>query len=134
MLISEILGDGSLEVIGYYESQNGTKNPIYRQKFQEGTPISEQEAVSYLQSIGAIEYGDKYNRGYLINYNGKWYKISDLTDNFFKNKNGEINAIDAAIQEISQKEIPPALRDVPTPPPAPPAPPASTNPQEGGDL
>jgi hypothetical protein len=101
MLISEIVGDGSLELIGFYESANGTKNPIYRQNFQEGTPLSEQEVVAYLESIGAVETGDRYNKGYLINHNGKTYKISDLTDNFFKNKDGSIVAIDASIQEVA---------------------------------
>jgi hypothetical protein len=104
-LISEIIGDGSLEVVGYYESQNGTKNPIYRQDFQEGTPLSEKDVVDYLKSIGAVEFGGKYDKGYLVSRNGKWYKISDLTDNFFKNKDGKIFAIDAGIQEVSNDVV-----------------------------
>jgi len=99
-LISEIIGDGSLEVVGYYESANGTKNPIYRQNFQEGTPLAEKDVIDHLKSIGAVEFGDKNNKGYLISHNGRWYKISDLTDNFFRNKDGKIFAIDAAIQEV----------------------------------
>ena len=104
-LIDEIVGDGSLNVIGYYESENGTKNPIYEQNFQDSKPVSEQEVEAHLRSIGGIEYGDKYNRGYLFNHNGKWYKINDYSDNFFKDKNGKIVAIDAAIVPISDVEI-----------------------------
>jgi hypothetical protein len=104
-LIDEIVGDGSLTLIGYYESENGTKNPIYEQSFQNSKPISEAEVKAHLENIGGIEYGDKYNRGHLFYHNGKWYKINDYSDNFFKDKNGKIVAIDAAIVPISENEI-----------------------------
>jgi hypothetical protein len=38
--IDSVLGDGTLEVVGFYRSPNGTKNPIYRQAFVSGQPAT----------------------------------------------------------------------------------------------
>lgn len=98
-LINDLVGDGSLEVIGHYESPNGTKNPIYEQNFVEGKPLSEQEVGEHLLSKGF----EKTKNGYSIENGGKTYEISDLSDNFFRNSKGGVVGIDASITEIQKQ-------------------------------
>ena len=101
LTINNLIGDNSLEVIGYYEN-NGVKNPIYKQNFIDGKTISQQEVASYLESKGFVNLGnDKFG----VNVNGKSYKISDTSDNFIIDKKGNIFAIDAAISELNVNEL-----------------------------
>jgi hypothetical protein len=94
--IDKLLGDGSLKVIGKYKSDNGTLNPVYSQNYIKGEVLSEAQASEFLENNGFIKEGD----GYVINDNGKTYKITDISDNFIKKENGEVVAVDAGIQEI----------------------------------
>ena len=101
ILINSLIGDGSLEVIGYYE-QNGVKNPIYKQNYLKGEIASQAEVSSYLESKGFLNIG---NDNFVANVDGKFLRISDTSDNFIKDKDGNIFAIDAGIVEISENDL-----------------------------
>ena len=101
ILINSLIGDGSLEVIGYYE-QNGVKNPIYKQNYLKGEIASQAEVSSYLESKGFLNIG---NDNFVANVDGKFLRISDTSENFIKDKDGNIFAIDAGIVEISENDL-----------------------------
>lgn len=99
--ISNLIGDNSLEVIGYYEN-NGVKNPVYRQNYIDGTTLTQEEVSSHLESKGFTNLG---NNKFAIKVGDKIFEISDTSDNFIKDNNGNIYAIDAGIIEISENDL-----------------------------
>jgi hypothetical protein len=100
LAISNLIGDGSLEVIGYYES-NGVKNPIYQQKYIDGKTMTQKEVASHLESKGFINLGnDKFS----IKVGDKIFEISDTSDNFIRDNDGNVSAIDAGIREITENK------------------------------
>jgi len=102
LLINELVGDGSLQVVGYYESPNGTKNPVYEQNYVEGETVTKAEAKQHLiDNKGFVEVGEKI----VIEKDGKYYEVFDLTDNFIKNAAGDIVGIDAGIVEVTDKAV-----------------------------
>jgi len=101
LTISNLIGDGSLEVIGYYES-NGVKNPIYQQNYIDGKTMTQEAVASHLESKGFVNLGnDKFG----INVNGKSYEISDTSDNFIIDNQGNVSAIDAGIMELDENKL-----------------------------
>ena len=52
MLIDSLIGDGSLEVEGFYRSKNGTKNPIFTQDYIGGRPATRGEIRAHMESRG----------------------------------------------------------------------------------
>lgn len=94
LLGNQILGDGSLEVIGYYE-YNGVRNPIYKQNFISGEALSEEEVKQHLINNGAIEVKDQI----YLRHNGTLYNVTDFSDNYFKNDKGEVIGIDVTMYE-----------------------------------
>ena len=97
LAINNLLGDGSLEVIGTYKSPNGTVNPVYKQNFVEGNVATQEQVEEYLIKKGFTKAGTDT---FIINKEGKTIEISDTSDNFIINKDGEIIAIDASIREV----------------------------------
>lgn len=99
--INRIIGDGSLRLIGYYEN-NGIKNPVYSQNFVEGDVLSQEEVSNHLESKGFVSIGkDKF----AIKIDGKIYEISDTSDNFIKDKDGNVFAVDAGIFELKESDL-----------------------------
>lgn len=91
--INKIVGDGSGELIGFYESKNGTKNPVYKQDFLAGESVPESAVREYLLANGFREVGGKL----LKDYDGKTYEIYDLSDNFKMLPDGRMVAVDAGV-------------------------------------
>lgn len=98
-LINEIVGDGTLELIGTYKSKNGAKNPVYSQKHIEGEPATPEEVKALMEEKGFTPVEGKKDT-YVGEHKGKTYEISDIEDNFVKDKSGKIVGIDASIKEI----------------------------------
>jgi hypothetical protein len=103
LAINSLLGDGSLEVIGTYRSPNGTINPVYRQNFTDGKTATQEQVAEHLINNGFTQTGKDT---FTINKDGKTLEISDTSDNFIINVNGDIIAIDAAIREIQNESTP----------------------------
>jgi hypothetical protein len=101
LTISNLIGDGSLEVIGYYES-NGVKNPIYQQNYIDGKTMTQEEVASHLESKGFVNLG---NNKFAITVDGKTYEISDTSDNFIIDNQGNVSAIDAGIMELDVNKL-----------------------------
>lgn len=101
LTISNLIGDGSLEVIGYYES-NGVKNPVYQQNYVDGKTMTQEEVKSHLESKGFINLS---NDSFGIKVDGKYYEIFDTSDNFIIDKKGNISAIDAGIMELDLTKL-----------------------------
>lgn len=95
--INNLLGDGSLSVIGNYRSPNGTINPIYQQNFIEGETASNEQVSEGLIDKGFIKVD---NNTFVVNDNGVIKEVSDISDNFIINKKGNIVAVDASIREV----------------------------------
>ena len=100
LAINNLLGDGSLEVIGTYRSPNGTINPVYRQNFMDGKIATQEQVAEHLINNGFTQTGKDT---FTINKDGKTLEISDTSDNFIINDSGEIIAIDASIREIQNE-------------------------------
>jgi len=99
--INNLIGDNSLELIGYYE-YNGVTNPVYQQNYIDGTTLTQAEATSHLESKGFTNLG---NDKFAIKVGDKIFEISDTSDNFIRDNNGNISAIDAGIREINESDL-----------------------------
>jgi hypothetical protein len=99
--INNLIGDNSLELIGYYE-YNGVTNPVYQQNYIDGTTLTQAEAASHLESKGFTNLG---NDKFAIKVGDKIFEISDTSDNFIRDNNGNVSAIDAGIREINESDL-----------------------------
>lgn len=99
--INNLIGDNSLELIGYYE-YNGVTNPVYQQNYIDGTTLTQEEAAAHLESKGFTNLG---NDKFAIKVGDKIFEISDTSDNFIRDNNGNISAIDAGIREINESDL-----------------------------
>jgi hypothetical protein len=99
--INNLIGDNSLEVIGFYES-NGVMNPVYQQNYIDGNIMTQEEVASHLESKGFVNLG---NNKFAITVNGKTYEISDTSDNFIIDNQGNVSAIDAGIMELDVNKL-----------------------------
>ena len=99
--INNLIGDNSLEVIGFYES-NGVMNPVYQQNYIDGNIMTQEEVASHLESKGFVNLG---NNKFAITVNGKTYEISDTSDNFIIDNQGNVSAIDAGIMELDINKL-----------------------------
>ncbi|HEY8560522.1 MAG TPA: transglycosylase SLT domain-containing protein [Pyrinomonadaceae bacterium] len=97
LAINQILGDGTMQVIGNYKSKNGMLNPIYRTDFVEGRPATPEEIESFMKGKGFTPTGrDNTFEGVV---KGKKYTFSDLdSDNVIVQKDGKIAVIDAGVK------------------------------------
>lgn len=95
-IINKVLGDGSLELIGTYESANGTKNPIFRQKFVEGEKATPEQIDAFMAEKGF----EKKGNGYEGVVDGETYRFTDIdSDNAIVDANGKVTVIDAGVQK-----------------------------------
>lgn len=96
-IINKALGDGSLELIGTYESANGTKNPIFRQKFVEGEKATPEQIDAYMAEKGF----EKKGNGYEGTVDGETYRFTDIDgDNAIVDANGKVTVIDAGVKKL----------------------------------
>lgn len=92
-IISEQLGDGSVELIGTYKSKNGTPNPIFRQKFIEGEKATPEQIDAYMESKGF----QKKNGG----WENDQYRFTDIdSDNAIIDADGNVHIIDAGVKKL----------------------------------
>lgn len=103
LAINNLLGDGSLEVVGTYKSPNGTLNPVYKQNFTDGKTATQEQVAEHLINNGFTQTGKDT---FTINKDGKTLEISDTSDNFIINSDENIIAIDASIKEIKNEGTP----------------------------
>jgi hypothetical protein len=115
--IDSLLGDGSLEYIGHYESANGAKNPVLTQNYVEGNPATQEEIDAHMESRGFAKNPD--GRSYSKIEDGIEYTASDLDgDNVLVDADGNTHVIDAS---LSKREAPATKTPVPEElPPLPP--------------
>lgn len=114
--INELVGDGSLKVIGTYKDTKGNRHPVYEQDFIEGEKATKKQIEDHLKDLGFVIKKDHHPRfgnseTFLIKNRGEIKSIFDLSDNFIVDKNGNVIAIDAAIRTLSPDSIPKELRD-----------------------
>ena len=111
LLINKLLGDGSSKVIGSYKSENGDINPVFEQNFIKGKVAKDNEIRKKLKELGYITVKGTHPFGegdfpsldlFVIKKDGKFLAIHDISGNFIKTKDGNIIAIDAAIDEIKE--------------------------------
>jgi hypothetical protein len=100
-LLKDIFGDSGVEVVGYYE-YNGTKNPIFRQDYIEGQPLTEKESEDYLRSNKrVVEIDNKF----YTKYNDVLYRVSDFENNLIRDNSGKVVPIDLNISEVKDSKI-----------------------------
>jgi len=100
-LLKDILGNSGIEVVGYY-NYNGTKNPIFRQNYVEGQPLTENEAENYLRENNkVVEIDNKF----YTKYNDVLYRVSDFENNLIRDNNGNVVPIDLNISEVKDNNI-----------------------------
>lgn len=94
-LIDSLIGDGSLEVDGFYRSKNGTKNPIFTQDHVDGRPATREEIKAHMESRGfsVKESGsttDSFSKGNIV--------VGDLDGaNVIVTPDGKAHIIDADV-------------------------------------
>jgi len=100
-LLKDILGDSGIEVVGYYE-YDGTKNPIFRQDYIEGQPLTEKESQDYLRNNErVVEIDNKF----YTKYNDVLYRVSDFENNLIRDNSGKVVPIDLNISEVKDSKI-----------------------------
>jgi len=100
-LLKDILGDSGIEIVGYYE-YDGTKNPIFRQNYIEGQPLTQKESEDYLRNNQrVVEIDNKF----YTKYNNVLYRISDFENNLIRDNNGKVVPIDLNISEVKDSKI-----------------------------
>lgn len=108
--ISNILGDGKLQVVGVYNSANGTKNPVFQQPFYEGRSATSEEIVKYMKGRGfevekAAETKSSSPTFYKVE-NGEKITAKDLDgDNVKIGKNGQVYVLDASLKRTPIKSV-----------------------------
>lgn len=100
--IDNLIGDGSLSVIGTYRSPNGAINPVYQQNFIEGKPANNEQISNFMKDKGFVKVDDNT---FVTNDNGVIKEISDVSDNFIIDSEGNITAIDASIRNVPIENI-----------------------------
>jgi hypothetical protein len=100
-LLKDVFGDSGLEVVGYYE-YDGTKNPIFRQNYIEGQPLTQKESEDYLRNNQrVVEIDNKF----YTKYNNVLYRVSDFENNLIRDNNGNVVPIDLNISEVKDSKI-----------------------------
>ncbi len=121
LLIDQLVGNGTLEVVGTYESSNGTLNPVFRQEFTDGRAATIDEINAHMISKGfRIIAEGKYGNTYSKTENGYEYTIKDMDqDNVRVEKSGKVSVIDGVVtvKQIEQKDetFGPVSESTPTP-------------------
>lgn len=108
--ISNLLGDGELQVVGVYNSANGTKNPVFQQPFYEGRSATSEEIVKYMKGRGfEVEKAAAAKSASPTFYkveNGEKITAKDLDgDNVKIGKNGQVYVLDASLKRTPIKSV-----------------------------
>ena len=101
LAISRLLGDGSVKLLGYYESANGTRNPIFSQQYVEGRGATAEETRAHMQARGFTVREEGKNGGsdtFVREIDGATVVARDLdADNVRVTADGKTVVIDAGL-------------------------------------
>jgi len=108
--ISRTLGDGQLQVVGFYNSANGTKNPVFQQPLYKGRSATPEEIASYMKRKGFFVEQAAVSSSASPTFskieNGEKLTVKDLDgDNVKIGKNGKIYVLDASLARTPVKSL-----------------------------